>query len=85
MALDPQLLTQSKNAVARLRQRHGQGAYRIIRDPEGVVSLWAIEGTENGPFSLTFADRGRISTHIEQMSPAFVKSFVEYVNRTARR
>ena len=85
MTHDPNLHNQGKKAVDQLMHRHQRGAFRIIRDPEGVVSLWAIEGAEKGPFSITFADQGRISANIEQMSPAFVKAFLEFVSKTARR
>ena len=85
MNRDPNLNNQGKSALAQLMHRYQRGTYRIIRDPEGVISMWAIEGTELGPFSVSFADQGRTGTRIEQMSPAFVKALVEYVNKTARR
>jgi hypothetical protein len=85
MTIDTILHNQGKNALTQLMHRYRRGSYRIIRDPEGVISMWAIEGTGKGPFSVSFADQGRTGTRIEQMSPAFVKALVEYVNKTARR
>jgi len=85
MNTDPVLYRQGISAVAQLKTYYPRGAYRIIRDPEGVISFWAIEGTEKSPFSVSFADQGRFSTGIEQMSPAFVKSFLAYVNSIIRR
>jgi hypothetical protein len=81
MNKDANLSNQGKNAVARLMHICRRGTYRVIRDPEGVVSLWAVEGTHMGPFAVTFADRGRISGSIEDMSPEFVRAFVYYVNK----
>jgi len=81
---DPLLLNQAQNALTRLMHRHQRGSFRIIRDPEGAISMWAIEGTDHGPFRVSFADQGRIGTRIEQMSPHFLKALVEYVNKTAR-
>jgi len=85
MNRDVNLYNQGKSALALLVSRYRHGSYRIIRDPEGVVSLWAIEGYERQPFSASFADRGRISGNIEEMSPEFVRAFVEYVRKTGVR
>jgi hypothetical protein len=62
-----------------------RGSYRLIRDPEGVISMWSIEGFEKCSFSLSFADRGRVSNTIEDMSPDFVRAFVEYVRKTSSK
>ena len=85
MSTDQNLYNLGLNAVAHLKRRYQQGTYRIIRDPDGVISLWAIECTEMMPFSVSFADQGRVSPYIEQMSPAFVKAFIDYVKRTTPR
>jgi hypothetical protein len=82
MNRDVNLYNQGKGAVAQLMRLHQRGSYRVIRDPEGVIGLWAIEGNERCPFSASFADRGRISGNIEDMSPEFVRAFIEYVKRT---
>jgi hypothetical protein len=57
----------------------------VIRDPEGVISLWTIEGYERDPFSVSFADRGRISGNIEDMSPEFVRALIEFVRKNGLR
>lgn len=62
--------------------RHG--AYRAIRDPEGAVSLWAIEGSPTAPFSLSFVDKGRVYNNINDVPHAFLISFIEYVRKTVR-
>jgi hypothetical protein len=85
MNRDVNLYNQGKGAVVHLVRLYQRGAYRIIRDPEGVISLWVIEGYERKPFSVSFADRGRISGNIEDMSPEFVRAFVEYVRKTGVR
>jgi hypothetical protein len=74
-----------KDAVALLAKNCQRGSVHAVRDPDGVVSLWAIEGEERGPFRITFANRGRISGKIEDMPPEFVKAFVEFVERTVLR
>jgi hypothetical protein len=86
MNRDVSLYNQGKNALLLLVRLYQQrGSYRIIRDPEGVISLWAIEGTERNPFSVSFADRGRISGNIDDMSPEFVRAFIAYVRKTGVR
>ena len=85
MNRDVNLYNQGKNALALLVRLYQRGSYRIIRDPEGAISLWAIEGDERGPFSVSFADRGRISGNIEDMSPEFVRAFIEYVRKSCVR
>lgn len=59
----------------------GRGAYRIIRDPEGTVSIWDIIGTKMKPFEVTFADCGRMSRNIEAMSPEFHRGVLECLSR----
>ncbi|GFE60073.1 hypothetical protein [Geobacter sp. AOG2] len=85
MNRDVNLYNQGKDALALLVNLYQRGSYRVIRDPEGVISLWAVEGNERNPFSLSFADRGRISGSLEDMSPEFVRAFIEYVRRSAAR
>ena len=70
--------------LALKRSRRERGAYRIIRDPDGVVSMWCLEGMEGGPFSVSFANRGRISGNLEDMPPEFVQAFIAFVKRTVR-
>ena len=75
------IYSQGKNAVSTLMRIRQCGSYHIIRDPDGVVSMWAIEGEERGPFKISFADRGWISGRLEDMSPEFVRAFVGYVKK----
>jgi len=82
---DANLLNQANNTVVMLRQLYQRGAYRVIRDPDGVITLWAIEGLERDPFSIQFANRGRISYNIGDMPPEFVRSFIDYVKKTVKR
>ena len=82
---DVNLKNQAKSSVILLRQMYQRGSYRVIRDPEGVISLWAIEGFEKEPFSLQFANRGRISGNIEDMPAEFVRAFIEYVRKIPKR
>ena len=81
MTVSGDLHVRGQNAVVALRCRYQRGAYRVIRDPEGVISLWAIEGTRYSPFSIEFADRGRVSRTLGSMSPDFIQAFLEYVAR----
>lgn len=53
-----------------------RGWYRIIRDPEGTISIWDILGTQAKPFSITFVDRGHTSNDLTRMSPEFVKGLL---------
>ena len=85
MNKDVNLYNQGKGALAQLVRLYQRGSFRVIRDPEGVISLWAIEGCERGPFSVSFADRERISGKIEDMSPEFVRAFIEYVRKNGVR
>jgi hypothetical protein len=82
---DLKLSHEAQGAIVLLRQKYQSGAYRVIRDPEGVISLWSIEGLERHPFSLQFANRGRISSNIADMPDDFVRVFIEYVRKTLRR
>jgi hypothetical protein len=85
MNKDVSLYNQGKGALAQLVRLYQRGSYRVIRDPEGVISLWVIEGYERDPFSVSFADRGRISGNIEDMSPEFVRAFIEFVRKNGVR
>lgn len=75
-----QLYEEAKAAVAAFREqvRH-RGAYRIVRQPDGVVSMWDLVGREAEPFEMTFAEAGRISYQIEKMSPEFAKGVIAYL------
>ena len=84
MPSDMQLKIQGDQAVALLARLRQRGAYRVIRDPEGVISLWAIEGFEKSAFSLSFANRGRISGSLTDMPAEFVSAFVAYVNKSCK-
>jgi hypothetical protein len=85
MNRDANLYQQGKSAVVELMRRYRRGAYRVIRDPEGEITLWKIEGYDEGHFSLSFANKGRISGNLEDMPPEFVKSFVSYVRKKFNR
>lgn len=78
------LYSQAKVAADSLMRHYRKGAYRVIRDPEGVISLWAIEGNPNDPFSLSFTDKGRVYNNIENVPDDMLKSFLEYVRKTVR-
>ncbi len=72
------------NAVGELKRHYRNGAYRAIRDPEGKISLWAIEGNPHDPFSISFVDKGRVYNNIGDVPDTMLKSFVEYVRKTVR-
>jgi hypothetical protein len=76
--------SQAKVATESLMRHYRKGAYRVIRDPEGVISLWAIEGNPNDQFSISFADKGRVYNKIEDVPDDMLKSFLEYVRKTVR-
>ena len=78
------IFNQAKSAGALLMRHYCFGAYRVIRDPEGVVSLWAIEGSPNAPFTISFVDKGRVYYKLEDVPDHLLKSFVEYVRKTIR-
>ncbi len=78
------LCRQAKKAVEILVRHYRHGAYRAIRDPDGVVGLWAIEGTPNAPFSISFVDKGRVYYNIDDVPDYVLKSFVEYVRKSVR-
>ena len=82
---DLKLNHEAQSAIVLLRQKYQRGVYRVIRDPEGVVSFWAIEGLEGNPFSLQFANRGRISSNVADMPADFVRAFINFVRKTLRR
>ena len=79
------LYNQAIRAVESLKRHYRNGAYRVIRDPEGVVSLWEIEGNPNDPFSISFADKGRIYGKIQDVPQDLLRSFLEYMQQSARR
>lgn len=81
---DLNLLSQARSAVITLMRHYHHGAYRVIRDPEGVVSLWEIEGSPLAPFSISFVDRGRVYNRIEDVPDPVLKSFLEYVRKSIR-
>ena len=83
-AQNDETLSVAKSAVASLMRRYRHGAYRAIRDPEGVVSLWAIDGSPTAPFSLSFVDKGRVYNNINDVPHAFLISFLAYVRKTVR-
>lgn len=75
-----QIYQAARAAVAAFRDHvRRRGAYRIVRDPDGVVSMWDLVGREAQPFEMTFAERGRISYRIEDMSPEFAKAVIDYL------
>lgn len=82
MTRDIALYNLGKNAIMTLAKNRQRGSYHVIRDPDGVISMWGIEGEERGPFRISFANKGRISGDIEDMPPEFVKAFVDYVQKT---
>jgi hypothetical protein len=82
MTKDTALYNLGKNALALLAKNRQRGSYHVIRDPDGVISMWGVEGEERGPFRISFANKGRISANIEDMPPEFVRSFVDYVHKT---
>lgn len=79
-----EIRTNAKSAVQALMRHYRHGAYRAIRDPEGVISLWAIEGRPGAPFSLSFTDKGRVYNNIDDVPEYFLKSFVEYVRKSVQ-
>jgi len=81
MTKDTVLYNLGKNALQLLAKNRQRGAYRVTRDPDGVISMWSIEGEESGQFRISFANRGRVSGSIEDMPPEFVRSFVDYVQK----
>jgi hypothetical protein len=82
MTKDTALYNLGKNAMVLLARSLQRGSYRVIKDPDGVISVWSIEGEERNPLRMSFANKGRVSGNIEDMPPDFVKSFVEYVQKT---
>jgi hypothetical protein len=84
MSRDFNLYIQGKSAVASIRRQYHSGAYRVIRDPEGRVSLWAIEGNPSAPFSISFVEKGRVYTSIDDVPQDFLNSFLEYVRRSVQ-
>lgn len=81
---DIDLNNEANNAVAILLRHYRHGAYRVIRDPEGVVSLWAIESSPNAPFSISFVDKGRVYNKVEDVPDHLLRAFIDYVRKAAR-
>jgi hypothetical protein len=81
---DKTLFTQARIAVVLLMRHYRHGAYRVIRDPEGIVSLWEIEGSPNAPFAISFANKGRVYNKIEDVPDDLLNSFLEYVRNNVR-
>jgi hypothetical protein len=79
------LRNQAKSAALTLMRHYRHGAYRIIRDPEDAVSLWAIESGPHDPFSISFVDKGRVYNKIEDVPDDLLKSFLEYVQKSAHK
>jgi len=73
--------TSAQMAVHALSRRYRNGAYRIIKDPEGTITLWAIESNPNDPFSISFVDKGRVYNRLDDVPELFLKAFVEYVQK----
>ncbi len=82
---DAALYNLGKHAIVILAKNRRRGSYRVIKDPDGVITVWSIEGEEREPFRVSFANRGRISWDIEDMPADFVRAFVDYVQRTIVR
>jgi len=79
-----EIIVQARNALEMLRRHYRNGAYRAIRNPDGVVSLWAIESSPATPFSLSFVEKGRVYNRIEDVPEDMLKSFVAYVLKSVR-
>lgn len=85
--MNPQLndiRTAAKNAALTLKRHYRHGAYRVIRNPDGVVSLWAIESAPNAPFSLSFTDKGRVYNNIDDVPEVALRAFLDYVRKLTR-
>jgi len=81
---DAALYNQAKSAVATLVSHYRYGAYRVIKDPDGIVSLWAIEGNAKAPFSISFVNKGRVYSNIDDVPQDFLKPFLECVRKSIR-
>ena len=79
-----EIMANAKSAAQTLMRHYRHGAYRVIRDPEGNISLWAIEGNPNAPFSLSFVNKGRVYYKIDDVPEYFLKSFIEYVRKSGQ-
>jgi len=82
MTRDATLDNLGKGALLQLAKRLQRGCYHVIRDPEGVITVWSVEGEERGPLRMSFANRGRVSGNLEDMPPEFVRALVAYVQKT---
>jgi hypothetical protein len=80
---DPSLFNQAKTAVESIRRQHPYGAFRV-KDPEGSIYLWAIESSPREQFSISFVDKGRVYSRVEELPQDFLKSFLEYVRKNAQ-
>ncbi len=77
MSRNAELYRQGHDAVAAFCMHVSKrGWYRIIRDPEGSISIWDILNTQSKPFAVTFVDRGRSSQDLESMSPEYVNGLL---------
>ena len=81
MTLNRELLNQATSAVRSLQTHYRYGSFRVIRDPEGVVSLWAIEGDPKAPFSISFVEKGRTYSRLEDIPHDFLMAFIEYAQK----
>jgi len=78
------LLSQTRSALTALSRQYQHGAYRIIIDPEEKVSLWAIEGSPNAPFTVSFTYKGRVFNKVDDVPDLVLKVFINYVRKYAR-
>jgi len=78
------LLSQARSAVTTLLRQYRHGSYRIIIDPEEKVSLWAIEGSPNAPFTISFTYKGRVFNKVDDVPDLVLKAFIDYVRKYAR-
>ena len=86
MVKDIILYKQGEEAIAALaRNRRQRGSYHIVRDPEGVVSMWAVDGMERASFAITFGNAGRVSGRLDDMPPEFVRALINYIKSRVNR
>jgi hypothetical protein len=81
---DSNFFNQAKSAVESIRIQHKFGAFRVIRDPEGSISFWSIESSPREPFSISFADKGRVYNRIEELPQDYLVSLLEYLKKTIK-
>ncbi|NTV48458.1 MAG: hypothetical protein HGB32_09880 [Geobacteraceae bacterium] len=82
--MNTEITASAKLAVQILMRHYKHGAYRVIKDPEGVISLWAVESNPNEPFSISFVDKGRVYYKIEDVPDSMLKSFTRHVQLTIK-